>query len=397
MPAARNPLHSLDLFCKVVDNYGDIGICWRLARQLAHEHGLAVRLWVDDLVSFRRIWPEVQTDAATQELAGVTVQHWRGQDGHYGPADVADIVIEFFGCEIPPGYVEAMAQRPVKPVWFNLEGLSAETWVEGCHTLPSPHRSLKLTKYFFFPGFNQRTGGLTVEAGLEAQRQAFLASNAGPALLARLGVTAQEAQACKVSLFCYDYAPIRELFASWQDSPVPVTCLVPEGVGRAVVEDFLAAPMIPGAGATRGALSVRVLPFVAQTDYDRLLWSCDLNFVRGEDSFVRAQWAGKPFIWNIYHQDKNLHHTKLNAFLKIYHPATAAVADLNRAWNGAYPGELDWHANWRTLQTELPVVTEAAGQWLQEMLANGDWMDNLLRFARQLVEQEWNSAENGLK
>ena len=388
MTTPINPLRSLDLFCKVVDNYGDIGICWRLARQLAHEHGIAVRLWVDDLVSFQRIWPPVDTGAVTQVVAGVTVQHWRGQDDTYTPADVADIVIEFFGCEIPPGYVEAMALRLVKPVWFNLEGLSAEPWVEGCHTLPSPHRSLKLTKYFFFPGFNERTGGLSVEADLLERRLAFLGGGEAAGFLQGLGVSPQEQQGCKVSLFCYDYAPIAELFAAWQSSPVPVTCLVPEGVGRATVEAFLGQPMVPGAGATQGQLSLRVLPFVPQTDYDKLLWSCDLNFVRGEDSFVRAQWAGKPFLWNIYHQDKNLHHTKLNAFLKIYDPATAALADLDRAWNGAYPGQLDWSANWQALQAELPALTESAGQWVHKMLANGDFMANLLRFAARLVVEE---------
>lgn len=388
MSSSRNPLRTLDLFCKVVDNYGDIGICWRLARQLAHEHGIAVRLWVDDLLSFQRIWPQVDPAMASQIVAGVTVQHWRGQDDAYRAADVADIVIEFFGCEIPPGYIEAMAQRAIKPVWFNLEGLSAETWVEGCHTLPSPHRSLKLTKYFFFPGFNERTGGLSFENDLQARREAFVARGEASGFLQALGVSPQEQQGCRISLFCYDYAPIAALFAAWQDGPVAVTCLVPEGVGRAAVEAFLGTPMVPGAAATRGQLSVRVLPFVPQTDYDKLLWSCDLNFVRGEDSFARAQWAGKPFVWNIYHQDKNLHHTKLNAFLKIYDPASTALSDLNRGWNGAYPGELDWRANWAALHGELADVTQAAGQWVRKMLANGDFMANMLRFAERLVVEE---------
>ncbi|OWY31194.1 elongation factor P maturation arginine rhamnosyltransferase EarP [Herbaspirillum robiniae] len=384
-----NPLKTLDLFCRVVDNYGDIGICWRLARQFAHEHGIAVRLWVDDLASFKRIWPEVDAAAQLQQVAGVTVRHWAGQDGAYAAGDVADIVIEFFGCEIPPGYVEAMAQRAVKPIWFNLEGLSAEPWVEGCHTLPSPHRSLKLTKYFFFPGFNERTGGLSFERDLEAQRQAFQQEGLAGQFLQRLGVTPQEQQGLKVSLFCYDYAPVPELLGAWRASSAPVTCLVPEGVARDAVEAFLGAPAVPGAAATRDALSLRVLPFVPQTDYDRLLWSCDLNFVRGEDSFSRAQWAGKPFIWNIYKQDKNLHHTKLNAFLKIYDAATPALIDANRAWNGANHDEVDWMASWQALRDELPGLTGAAQQWLHKMLANGDFIANLLRFAARLVvEQE---------
>ena len=96
---------ALAIFCKVVDNYGDIGICWRLARQLRHEHEVAVTLWVDDLASFRRICPEVDVGAAAQVVQGVAVRHWVDQDGAFAAADIPDIVIEFFGCELPPAYV----------------------------------------------------------------------------------------------------------------------------------------------------------------------------------------------------------------------------------------------------------------------------------------------------
>ncbi|EJN08832.1 elongation factor P maturation arginine rhamnosyltransferase EarP [Herbaspirillum sp. YR522] len=384
--AAGHPLRTLDLFCKVVDNYGDIGICWRLARQLVREHGIAVRLWVDDLVSFQRLCPEVDTSAELQQVHGVAVRHWHAQDqeASFAADDVADIVMEFFGCEIPHGYVAAMAQRNVRPLWFNLEGLSAEQWVEGCHTLPSPHRSFKLTKYFFFPGFNDKTGGLSFEADLQARRQAFVEQGERQAFLASLGVTAEQMQGCKVSLFCYDYAPVADLLAAWQASPRPVTCLVPDGVASAAIERFLGAPARPGAFATRGALTMRVLPFVPQPDYDKLLWSCDFNFVRGEDSWVRGQWAARPFVWNIYKQDKNLHHVKLNAFLAIYRPATAELATLARAWNGAAPGEIDWAATWSAVLQDLPVLTAGAGQWVDTLLANGDFMTNLLSFARRL-------------
>src|SRR5450830_1282678 len=106
---------SLALFCTVVDNYGDIGICWRLARQLAHQHGIAVSLWVDRLDSFRRICPEVDCSAEYQQVQGITIRHWRDQDGVFRVAEIADIVIEFFGCQLPPGYVAAMAQRLPRP------------------------------------------------------------------------------------------------------------------------------------------------------------------------------------------------------------------------------------------------------------------------------------------
>lgn len=375
---------SLALFCTVVDNFGDIGICWRLARQLAHEHGVAVTLWVDDLPSFRRICPEVDTSAALQTIQGITVRHWRDQDGVFATEEIADIVIEFFGCNIPPGYIQAMATCTPRPVWLNLEGLTAETWIEGCHTLPSPHPQLPLTKYFFFPGFNSRTGGLQAEAELEQQRQEFHAHPTAAAdFLGRFGVTRAEMASLKVSLFCYPQAPIAQLFSAWQHGDQAVTCLVPEGVGGSAVTDFLGQASSAGAHASAGALTVRVLPFVPQPDYDKLLWACDLNFVRGEDSFVRAQWAAKPFIWHIYPQDENLHHVKLQAFLQAYGAATASLQALALRWNQVSSGA-EISALWRDFAADMPTIAKLSTDWQQQLLANGDLVSNLLKFVESV-------------
>jgi uncharacterized repeat protein (TIGR03837 family) len=374
----------LTIFCKVVDNFGDIGICWRLARQLQREHGIAVTLWVDDLASFRRIWPSVAVDAATQTVDRVRVIHWRDQDGTFLPDDVADIVIEFFGVDIPPGYIAAMAQCEPRPVWVNYEGLSAEAWVEGCHTLPSMHPRLKLTKHFFFPGFTDKTGGLLRERGLLDARDRFQADPAARAgFLGGLGVAQDEMAALTVSLFCYPHAPLAGLFAAWRDGGRPVTCLVPQGVAREQVGAFLGADPVPGAAATHGSLTLRVIPFLSQDEYDRLLWSCDLNFVRGEDSWVRAQWAGRPFIWHIYPQDENLHHVKLRAFLQQYAANLDGLIDFSLRWNGADDGGVDAPL-WMSLQAELPTIAERNVEWQTLMLANGDLVSNLLDFARSL-------------
>lgn len=379
---------SLAIFCKVVDNYGDIGICWRLARQLRREHAIDVTLWVDNLDSFQRICPAVAPQAPLQVLEGVAVRHWRGQDEVFAPADVADIVIEFFACDIPPGYIEAMARCVPRPVWLNLEGLTAEDWVEGCHTLPSMHPRLPLTKHFFFPGFTARTGGLLGEAALDTQRLRFQSDPAAPAsFLARLGLSASEIAATKVSLFCYPDAPVAALFDAWQGGARAITCLVPEGVASAAVAAFLGAEATAGAVATRGALTVRVLPFVAQPDYDKLLWACDVNLVRGEDSFVRAQWAGKPFAWHIYVQDENLHHVKLRAFLRRYAGGIDSLVQFSLAWNGAAEageGPADWAALWMALESDLPRMAQRADAWRREMAALGDLASNMLNFAHAL-------------
>lgn len=392
----KNQATSLAIFCKVVDNYGDVGICYRLSRQLQQEHGIAVTLWVDDLQSFQRICPDLKINAEAQQLAGVTVRHWRNQESRFSADDVADIVIEFFACDIPPGYIAAMAECNPRPVWLNLEGLSAEKWVEGCHTLPSPHPRLSLTKYFFFPGFTNKTGGLLHEASLEEQRQQFQSDQmAMAAFLAQFGVTPSEMASLKVSLFCYPHAPVSALFDTWQRGDAPVTCLVPEGVATDAIQTFLEAEAKPGAARTHGALTVRVLPFVAQPNYDKLLWACDLNFVRGEDSFVRAQWAGRPFIWHIYPQDKNLHHVKLRAFLQRYAVGTESWSVFSLYWNGASagnakePADADWPALWSRFEADMPEIARRPAGWRRQMLANGDLASNLLGFVRSL----WSVAE----
>ena len=375
----KKPQTSLTLFCKVIDNFGDIGICWRLARQLVREHKLAVTLWVDDLASFQRICPTIFVDVETQQIDQVTICHWRNQSREFTKDEVTDIVIEFFGCDLPPSYLAAMASCAPRPVWLNLEGLSAEEWVEGCHTLPSPHPSLPLTKYFFFPGFTNKTGGLLMESDLDQQRQTFQQNPAAmSSFLAQLGVTPTEIAATKVSLFCYPHAPVQELFSAWEHSAENVTCLVPEGVAVDPVQNFLGG----ATSATRGALTVRKIPFLAQPDYDKLLWACDLNFVRGEDSFVRAQCAARPFIWHIYPQEQHLHHIKLEAFLHCLTAKTDHLVTFSLMWNAAT--EIDLKAIWPLFKTDMPTIAKLSTDWQQQLAKHGDLASNIVKFAEKI-------------
>ncbi len=135
-----------DIFCSVVDNFGDIGVTWRLARQLVVEHKCEVRLWVDDLRAFERMCPEVDVRLDQQWQEGVDVRHWPAE---WATTPAADVVIAAFACQLPPDYMEAMAQRERVPLWMNLDYLSAEDWVVGCHRLPSV-KFKGVQKYFFF-------------------------------------------------------------------------------------------------------------------------------------------------------------------------------------------------------------------------------------------------------
>ncbi len=372
-----------DIFCNVVDNYGDIGVSWRLARQLAHEHGLSVRLWVDDLVSFARLCPGADAARDTQGCRGVEVRRW----GQPFPEVVpAGLVIEAFGCKLPQAYVEAMAAMPEPPVWINLEYLSAEDWVEGCHGLPSPHPSLPLTKYFFFPGFTGKTGGLLLERGLLERRDAFQADTGlQRAFWQSLGLDLPPAGTLKVSLFAYENAALAGLLDAWAASGQPVLCLVPEGRILPQLGAYFGDPAPrAGCGYEKGGLKVRVLPFVEQERYDELLWACDVNCVRGEDSCVRAQWAARPFVWQIYPQHDAVHWDKLQAFLKLYlaplgPAANRAVQDFWREWNGEGNAGQAWPA-FAAVREELE---RRAQDWARHLAGNNLAL-NLLDFSGEI-------------
>lgn len=380
----------LDLFCRVVDNFGDAGVCWRLAQQLAQEYPVEVRLWIDRLETLEKIFSDVSADKAEQHVFGVTVSHWPEVFPDMDPASLPDVVVEGFGCRLPDNYVFAMARHHNPPVWINMEYLSAESWVSDCHRMASPQSSVPLTKYFFFPGFTATTGGLFRETDLMERRRRFQENEvAKQAFLRQLNVKGNAD--CILSLFCYDDAPVTELFDMLaQRQEKTVLCLVPEGVASASVSAFLEQPARVGKKHTQGALTVQVIPVVDQDDYDRLLWSCDLNFVRGEDSFLRAQWAAKPFVWQIYPQDGDAHIPKLDAFLARYFlemPENLAdgVKKAWQVWNGISKNDADAvHFLRKMVFQELPALAEYGVKWANKLGGMEDFASLLFRFVNSM-------------
>lgn len=371
---------SCDIFCNVIDNYGDIGVSWRLARQLTNEFGLEVRLWVDDLSSFSRLCPDADATLEIQRCRGVEVRLWGASFADVQPAEV---VIDAFGCALPEAYLAAMAEVAGQALWINLEYLSAEGWVEGCHKLPSPRPPL--TRYFFFPGFTKKTGGLLLERDLLARRDAFMSDPLQQqGFWESVGMEMPSANTLKISLFAYENAALAGLFDAWANARQRVLCLVPEGRILPQVLHYFGDENGAGRSFSRGNLTVRVLPFVAQEDYDTLLWACDLNFVRGEDSCVRAQWAGKPFVWQIYPQHDAVHWQKLQAFLDRYGAplspaATQALQGFWRAWNDEGNARLEWDA----LADVLDELNVRAMAWAHE-LAENTLALNLLDFIQEI-------------
>ncbi len=382
----NQPSAHWDIFCSVVDNYGDIGVTWRLARQLAEEFGIAVHLWVDDLQAFRNIRPEIDCHADKQVLNGVEIRYWTKPL----PNDIpGEVVIEALACDIPESYIQAMAGLSPRPIWLNLEYLSAEDWVSGVHGLPSPHPRLPLTKYFFMPGYTTGTGGLCREHWLVQRRDRFQSDpDAQSTFWKRIGLPAREPGHLRISLFSYESASLPGLLSACATGDRAIDLLVPRGKAIPHIAAWFSSKDIDaGDRLHRGKLCVHILPMLPQDDYDRLLWACDLNIVRGEDSFVRAQFAARPMLWQAYVQDEDAHLVKLDAFLDLYcadlPPATADLARRTwRAWNR----QEEIGALWPDLLASLPQLDQHARAWATHLAAQTDLSSNLVKFINKLLE-----------
>lgn len=372
------------IYCTVIDNFGDVGVCWRLARQLANEHDVNVTLWIDDLVSFSKLAPSLNPTLAEQYLDKITVCLWHKDDRdtysqtHQTPLD---IIIEGFGCRLPDFILNKMAQQAKTgkpPLWINLEYLSAESWAVDCHAMPSTHPQTGLIQYFWFPSFSERSGGLLREADLLEKRDKFQNSiDAQTQFWSKLTITDAHLFERKISLFSYENNAIQNLLKTLSADHQKTLLLVPEGKALADIYDWVGKFSMQDDRITKNALTIVVLPFLSHEDYDRLLWACDLNFVRGEDSVIRAQWAGQPLIWQIYPQDDDAHIVKLQAFIDL-----VAAVNPNASWQTMM---LTWNSpndahQWSKALTHLADWQVMAREWQTYLTAQRSLTTKLMQF-----------------
>lgn len=389
--ACHNPAMLWDVFCRVIDNFGDVGVCWRLACDLG-QRGQQVRLWIDDASALSWMAPHIrwtESDstwglAGAQGQPGVTVHRWHDAErpASANPGlNAGDVVVEAFGCDPPDAFIERMQARAAQgqtAQWVNLEYLSAEDYVERSHGLRSPVWSgmgAGLSKRFFYPGFTPATGGLLREPDLIALRRAETGTQAlKDAFLRRIGVDLghepgyqcpQGENSGTILLFCYDSAPVSDLLDRLATSAPQARVLITPGHATRLASDWARAH--PDA-----TLRLHQLSALPQDDFDRLLWCCDLNLVRGEDSAVRALWAGRPHIWHIYEQDDGVHAGKLDAFMA--------------RWMGDWPTELSASVHaWWMAWNRLGAMPEKLPDWRQ---ADDSWRLNSENARDRLAQQQ---------
>ena len=360
-----------DIFCDVIDNFGDAGVCWRLARDIQKQRGWKVRLFINNLETLSAIEPKVEIGKTRQTVGEIEILKWGCAELEFP----SEIVIETFGCRIPDAFEKRIAERKTSPIWINLEYLSAEDWVEGCHMLPSPHPQYGTKKYFFFPGVTSKTGGLIREAYLTKEREEFEKNK--HSFLSQIGASANSPY--NLFVFCYPSAPLNLLVEALAADPRPTQLLLAAGnAGKEIHEMVRPYPH----------LSSVHFPMLPQTSFDKLLWSADSLLIRGEDSFARAQLAGKPFIWNIYPQTEETHILKLKAFVNRLAPFysvdnLALVNDINLAFN---KGDPQFVPLWREWRNKLPELSASAKAWEENLHSLGSLTENLCKFIESKLQ-----------
>jgi uncharacterized repeat protein (TIGR03837 family) len=347
-------------------------VCWRLARQLAAEHGCEMHLWIDDWHAARTlIGAALPYPPEPAVIESVMLHPWP----HTGtPGDLlGDVLIEVFACRLPEPVLAQLRSRANKPLWINLEYFSAEPWVATHHggSGPDPDGGPGARRWFFIPGLGPDSGGVIRERALFEMRDAYVrtrldgspnkkqAESPIPPQSGGIGDSAHEvclanrpgeqASPLRVLCFAYAHAPYSALLRALAARGPAQLTLCGRYSQQAI--DTVALAPYPTLSAVRPG-------FVPQPEFDRMLWSADCVFVRGEDSLIRALWSGKPMLWQIYPQDAQAHHVKLDAWLARYcegwpDDLRAAYIGAHMAWNGIADAAL-FEPAWARLITDLP-------------------------------------------
>lgn len=385
------------LFCKVIDNFGDIGVCWRLARQLCNEHNINVVLWVDDLLTFKKISPSISVDLDEQNIEGITVVHWSDEKKYLitnkltNEKLIPDVLIETFACDLPEALQQWAGQNKV--LWLNLEYLSAESWVEQMHLMPSP-QALGNIKYFFFPGFSEKTGGLLREQNLVSRREAFLENlEAQYEFKQKLLLPEIAEKSFTIFIFAYESTVLKKWLELWRSLDLPMTIWLAPSLNLTHLAYLFDNDTSVGRHVNWGNLSIHILPMVSQQDFDQILWLSDINIVRGEDSVIRAHWADKPFFWHIYPQQEYTHLIKLNAFwdhvytffdeeLKNAHKALSL--ELNHQDN--LLSDEDRQKNWQYLFEFYKKWRFCNKKWTKKQHIMKSLSENLVKFTKKSLK-----------
>lgn len=309
-------LKTLDIFCEIIDNYGDIGVVYRTAKELQKIFPESkIRVFLNRLDEFKKINSQV-LDLPSQNIDGIEYITFDYLRDNANELLTAQVIIEAFGCQIPKEYMEIAYDN--SELLINLEYLSAEDWIEDFHLQSSPLGRGKLKKVFFMPGFTEKSGGVIADSNYLERIQRVLENKE---FYEKKYLSDIEDRENKIigTLFSYEknFTPLLEDLKKL-DKDVVILAMGEKTQDslRKILKNFSIEDFRNS--LKYGKIEIRFLNFLNQEEYEELINIVDFNFVRGEDSFIRAVLTGKPYMWHIYCQEEYAHMDKIEGFLDKY-------------------------------------------------------------------------------
>lgn len=318
-------LKTLDIFCKIIDNYGDIGVVYRTAKELQKIFPKSkIRAFLNKLDEFKKINSQV-LDLPSQNIDGIEYITFDYLRDNANELLTAQVIIEAFGCQIPEEYMEIAYDN--SELLINLEYLSAEDWIEDFHLQSSPLGRGKLKKVFFMPGFTEKSGGVIADSNYLERIQRVLENKE---FYEKKYLSDIEDRENKIvgTLFSYEknFTPLLEDLKKL-DKDVVILAMGEKTQDslRKILKNFSIEDFRNS--LKYGKIEIRFLNFLNQEEYEELINIVDFNFVRGEDSFIRAVLTGKPYMWHIYCQEEYAHMDKIEGFLDKYRKVIENFSD----------------------------------------------------------------------
>lgn len=310
-------INSIDIFCEIIDNFGDIGVVYRVAKELKkiYNNQVKIRVIFNRIDEFLKINPSAK-NLEIQEIEGIFYYTYEYVKKNICTFSTANVIIEAFGCTIPEEYMNVAYNN--SDLILNLEYLSAEDWVEDFHLQESILGKGKLRKFFFMPGFTEKTGGIITDS-LYLDRITKVKNNLSEYRKKYLKNIDNYDNKLIGTVFTYEknFAP---LMRDLKKLDREVALLAMGEKTQESFKEFFKKNFVEKLGNIYkyGKIEIEFYDFLSQEEYEELINVVDFNFVRGEDSFIRAVLTGKPYLWHIYCQKEFVHMDKLQGFLDKY-------------------------------------------------------------------------------
>lgn len=363
---------NISVLCKVVDNFGDIGVGWRLCKsinneQLTMNNNDKVQLIVDDLCAFNKIDDRVKTDCTFQVIDGIEIYDWKDEELCHkvfseNDGEKLSIILELFQCGRPAWMEKILFEEKLERTVhiIMIDYLTAEKYAEDFHLLESLTRSKKVQKVNFMPGFTEKTGGLIID---EQWKTLAEYDCNGPVLV-----------------FTYERNWSGLVNGIVESNHKNTKVFVAQGRGK---QSFVQA--------WEKQNNLEELPYLNQPEWDKMMKTCSVLFIRGEESMSRACLSGIPFVWHAYPQSEEYQLVKVNALLERMerHFESADFEIIKNVWLdfNSPESEVDetkFKSDVTAFINNRKQLQPGFMDFAQSLLTNGDLCENLFKYIQNL-------------